>query len=159
LLRFIGPPRNGGPHLTRGGSEGAGQSANPPRQKKLYLIDLSEVEKQTGVLRKRLLVDLLDIAEPRDIGGPLPGIPDRRFNFPLQSVESVTPVDDDTLLVGLDNNYPGGNGRVPGTPDDTEIITLRSNMRLTELRVAERGRRGGLQNDDDDDRSAGGDRW
>jgi len=24
LLRFIGPPRNGGPHLTRSGSEGAG---------------------------------------------------------------------------------------------------------------------------------------
>jgi hypothetical protein len=25
----------------------------------------------------------------------------------------VTPIDNFTLLVGLDNNYPGGNGRVP----------------------------------------------
>jgi hypothetical protein len=47
----------------------------------------------------------------------------------------VTPVDNFTLLVGLDNNYPGGNGRVPGTPDDTEIITLRSRLPLPSLRV------------------------
>jgi hypothetical protein len=83
-------------------------------------------------------VNLLDIADPRDIGGPLLGIPHNRFNFPLQSVESVTPVDDFTLLVGLDNNYPGGNGRVPGTPDDTEIIPLRSNVSLKSLRVDRR---------------------
>jgi hypothetical protein len=58
------------------------------------------------------------------------------FNFPLQSVESVTMTDDFTLLVGLDNNYPGGNGRLPGTPDGTEIITLRSKVPLRTLRVA-----------------------
>jgi hypothetical protein len=40
----------------------------------------------------------------------------------------VTPVDEFTLLVGLDNNYPGGNGRVSGTPDGTEIITLQSRV-------------------------------
>jgi hypothetical protein len=62
------------------------------------------------------------------------------------SVESVTPVDDFTLLVGLDTNYPGGNGRVPGTPDDTEIITLRSNVPLKRLRVDQCKRRG----DDDE---------
>ncbi len=44
-------------------------------------------------------------------------------------------MDDFTLLVGLDNNYPGGNGRVPGTPDGTEIITLRSRVPLRTLRV------------------------
>ena len=87
------------------------------------------------MLKKRLLVDLLEIEDPRDIGGPLLGIPAYTFNFPLQSVESVTPVDDFTLLVGLDNNYPGGNGRVPGTPDGTEIITLRSKVPLRTLRV------------------------
>ena len=87
------------------------------------------------MLKKRLLVDLLDIADPDDIGGPLVGIPADRFNFPLQSVDSVTPVDDFTLLVGLDNNYPGGNGRMPGTPDGTEIITLRAKVPLRTLRV------------------------
>ena len=98
--------------IERDDFQGPPNSANPPRQKKLYLFDLTELIRQQAY-SKRLLVDLLDIDDPRDIGGPLIGIPADRFNFPLQSVESVTPVDDFTLLVGLDNNYPG-NGRVPG---------------------------------------------
>jgi hypothetical protein len=73
------------------------------------------------------------------------------FNFPLQSVESVTPVNDFTLLVGLDNNYPGGNGRVPETPDDTEIITLRSKVPLRSLRVDACRQHGGSRDDDDDE--------
>ena len=123
--------------IERDDFQGPPSSANPPRQKKLYLIDLSETDPATGILRKRLLVDLLDIDDPRDIGGPLPEVPRHTFTFPLQSVESVTPIDDFTLLVGLDNNYPGGNGRVPGTPDGTEIITLRSSVPLRSLRVDE----------------------
>jgi hypothetical protein len=120
--------------IERDDFQGPPSITNPPRQKKLYLLDLNERD-SNGVLKKRLLVDLLDIEDPEDIGGPLPEIPDDRFSFPLQSVESVTPVDDFTLLVGLDNNYPSGNGRVPGTPDDTEIITLRSKVPLRTLRV------------------------
>ena len=136
--------------IERDDFQGPPDSPNPPRQKKLYLFDLNEVDHATGLLRKRLLVDLLAIEDPEDIGGPLVGIPDDTFNFPLQSVESVTPVDDFTLLVGLDNNYPGGNGRVPGTPDGTEIITLRSKVPLRTLRVqpckdASMGARNGLQ--------------
>ena len=121
--------------IERDDFQGPPTVANPPRQKKLYLFDLNEVDQASGVLKKRLLVDLLNVADPDDIGGPLAGIPEDVFNFPLQSVESVTPVDDFTLLVGLDNNYPGGNGRVPGTPDGTEIITLRSRVPLRTLRV------------------------
>jgi hypothetical protein len=127
--------------IERDDFQGPPSGANPPRQKKLYLLDLHEVDRPTGVLKKRLLVDLLDIADPKDIGGPLLEIPADRFNFPLQSVESVTAVDPFTLLVGLDNNYPGGNGRVPGTPDGTEIITLRSTVPLKSLRVAPCGKR------------------
>ena len=140
--------------IERDDFQGPPTSPNPPRQKKLYLFDLNEVARATGVLRKRLLVDLLAIEDPEDIGGPLMGVPDEIFNFPLQSVESVTPVDDFTLLVGLDNNYPGGNGRVPGTPDGTEIITLRSKVPLRTLRVqpckdASMGARNGLQKNQD----------
>jgi hypothetical protein len=120
--------------IERDDFQGPPSSANPPRQKKLYLFDLSEVDGD-GVLNKTLLVDLLDIDDPRDIGGPLPEIPAGKFSFPLQSVESVTPIDPFTLLVGLDNNYPGGNGRVPGTPDGTELITLRASRPLFTLRV------------------------
>src|SRR5262245_41345100 len=121
--------------IERDDFQGPPTSANPPRQKKLYLFDLNEVDRATGILSKRLIVDLLDIDDPDDIGGPLVGIPADKFNFPLQSVESLTPVDAFTLLVGLDNNYPGGNGRVPGTPDGTEIITLKSKVPLRTLRV------------------------
>jgi hypothetical protein len=137
--------------IERDDFQGPPSSPNPPRQKKLYLIDLNETD-GTGVLKKRLLVDLLSIEDPDDIGGPLAEIPEDTFNFPLQSVESVTPVDDFTLLVGLDNNYPGGNGRVPGTPDGTEIITLRSKVPLRTLRIqpckdASIAARNGLSND------------
>jgi len=121
--------------IERDDFQGPPASAAPPRQKKLYLFDLNETDSVTGVLKKRLLVDLLDIADPQDIGGPLVGIPPRTFKFPLQSVETVTPVDAFTLLVALDNNYPGGNGRVPGTPDGTEMITLRSKVPLRTLKV------------------------
>jgi len=121
--------------IERDDFQGPATGPNPPRQKKLYLFDLGETDRTTGVLKKRLLVDLLDIADPPDIGGPLPGLPKGVFDFPLQSVESVTPVDAFTLLVGLDNNYPSGNGRVPGTPDGTEIITLRSKVPLRTLKV------------------------
>lgn len=139
--------------IERDDFQGPPSSANSPRQKKLYLIDLGETDPATGFLAKRLLVDLLQIDDPRDIGGPLLGIPAGTFNFPLQSVESVTPVDSHTLLVGLDNNYPGGNGRVPGTPDGTEIITLRSTQPLKMLRVDGRDRdRDDDKKDDKDDR-------
>lgn len=137
--------------IERDDFQGPPSSVNPPRQKKLYLFDLSETDAD-GVLKKRLLVDLLDIDDPKDIGGPLPEIAADAFSFPLQSVESVTPVDAFTLLVGLDNNYPGGNGRVPGTPDGTEIITLRSRVPLRTLRVDRCGDgfAGGWTRSDDD---------
>lgn len=138
--------------IERDDFQGPPTGANPPRQKKLYLFDLDDKDR-SGVLRKRLLIDLLRINDPEDIGGPLVGIPDRIFNFPGQSVESVTPIGSHTLLVGLDNNYPGGNGRVPGTPDGTEIVTLRAKTPLSALRVTscgdDWGRRGGHDRDDD----------
>jgi hypothetical protein len=120
--------------IERDDFQGPPTSANPPVIKKLYLIDLNEVGPD-GFLKKRLLVDLLNIADPSDIGGPLVGIPEKTFSFPLQSVECVALVDEFTLAVALDNNYPGGNGRIPGTPDDTEIITLRFDVPLASIAI------------------------
>jgi hypothetical protein len=50
--------------IERDDFQGPPSSPNPPRQKKLYLFDLNEVDIATGVLRKRLLVDLLAIEDP-----------------------------------------------------------------------------------------------
>jgi Esterase-like activity of phytase len=100
--------------IERDDFQGPPTGANPPRQKKLYLIDLKEVDKRSRALKKRLLVDLLDIADPRDIGGPLLGIPDSRFNFPLQSVESLTPVNDSRCSSASTTITPGATVACPG---------------------------------------------
>jgi glycerophosphoryl diester phosphodiesterase len=94
--------------------------------KRLYVLDLLAPDEE-GFVAKHHAVNLLWIANPDGIGdgqpeggfglGPL-------FSFPLQSVEVVLPLDDGRILVANDNNFPGSNGRVPGTPDDTEVIIL-----------------------------------
>lgn len=122
--------------IERDDFQGLASGANPPQQKKVYLIDLSETD-DNGLLRKTLLVDLLDIADPADIGGPLAEVLAGRFNFPLQSVESLSVIDEHTILVGLDNNYPGGNGRVPGVPDGTEMITIRFDQSIASIPEAQ----------------------
>jgi hypothetical protein len=92
--------------------------------KRLYLIDL-DVTDADGVLVKRLLVDLLHISDPLDIAGDLAGAPGPdQFSMPFDSIESVRKVDDSTLAVAIDTNYPTEDGRVAGSPDNTEIITL-----------------------------------
>jgi hypothetical protein len=92
--------------------------------KRLYLVNLGVTDAQ-GILVKRLLVDLLDIDDPRDIGGPLPGLAAKKFDMPFDSIECVLGLDDETLAVAIDTNFPGEDGRTPGTPDSTEFIELR----------------------------------
>jgi glycerophosphoryl diester phosphodiesterase len=94
--------------------------------KRLYRIDLRHTDAD-GFVRKELVVDLLRIANPDHIGEAADpgayGVSDP-FAFALQSVETVLQMADGRILVALDNNYPSSNGRVPGTPDDTEMIVV-----------------------------------
>ncbi|MBC8098142.1 MAG: hypothetical protein H7Y11_01750, partial [Armatimonadetes bacterium] len=47
------------------------------------------------------------------------------FKFPFVTIESVLPLDADTLLVVNDNNFPFSSGRRPGVAaDNTEFILL-----------------------------------
>lgn len=46
------------------------------------------------------------------------------FTFPFTTIESVLSVDDRTLLVINDNNYPFSSGRMPGRADDNEFILI-----------------------------------
>jgi glycerophosphoryl diester phosphodiesterase len=94
--------------------------------KRLYEISLRRPDRD-GFVHKTLFADLLRIANPALIGTEAsPGAygVDDPFAFALQSVEVVVRLADGRFLVGLDNNYPGGNGRISGTPDDTELIVI-----------------------------------
>ena len=94
--------------------------------KRLYLIDL-HVTDGDGILEKVLLVDLLDIDDPKDIGGPLEGLPKHTFNMPFDSIECAVMIDASTLGVAIDTNFPSEDGREAGVPDSTEFITLQFN--------------------------------
>ena len=91
--------------------------------KKLYILDLA-VTDEAGIVLKNELVDLLHIADPQDIGGDLPRVAPDEFDMPFVSVECVVRLSDTTLAVAVDTNFPGNDGRTPGTPDDTEVIEL-----------------------------------
>jgi hypothetical protein len=92
--------------------------------KRLYLVDL-DVNDGAGILEKLLLVDLLNVADPLDIGGELEGVPDpERFTFPFNSIESVVQLGESSLGVAIDTNFPGDAGRRSGVPDDTELIRI-----------------------------------
>ncbi|MDM3870474.1 esterase-like activity of phytase family protein [Porticoccus sp. W117] len=90
--------------------------------KRLYLVDFSAKDK-TGVLKKKLLVDLLNINDPNNIGG-YNRAKQQRFAMPFDSIECLTLINPHTLAVAIDTNFPSEDGRTAGVPDDTEIITL-----------------------------------
>ncbi|TYB68571.1 esterase-like activity of phytase family protein [Nonomuraea sp. PA05] len=87
--------------------------------KRIYLADKRDKDRD-GTLDKTLVADLLNIADPRGLGGD-PGT----FRFPFQTIEDVIILDDRTLGVLDDNNFPFSNGRTAGKPDDNEFITVR----------------------------------
>jgi hypothetical protein len=107
--------------------------------KRLYLVDLN-VKGPEGILEKSLLVDLLNIDDPRDIGGDLPGLEPQKFNMPFDSIECVLGLDERTLAVAIDTNFPNEDGRTPGTPDSTEMIQLRFERPISTY-APKRGRR------------------
>jgi hypothetical protein len=52
-----------------------------------YLLDF-DIKDDDGILHKLLLVDLLNIFDPNDIGGELEGVSEpSRFTFPFNSIE------------------------------------------------------------------------
>jgi len=87
--------------------------------KRLYLADKRDRD-HDGAMDKTLVVDLLEIADPRRLGGVGPV-----FRFPFVTIESVVLLDGKTLAVLNDNNFPGSAGRTPNVPDNNEFITVR----------------------------------
>ncbi|MEU5722651.1 esterase-like activity of phytase family protein [Micromonospora sp. NPDC047738] len=105
--------------IERDGAEG-----DAAKVKKIYLADKRDRDRD-GRLDKTLVADLLDIADPRRLGGS-----GETFRFPFTTIEDVVILDDRTLAVLNDNNFPFSSGRNPGRPDNNEFITIRLTDRL-----------------------------
>ena len=90
--------------------------------KKVFLINPTQLDAD-GFLIKTEMIDLLDIADPDDLSGSGTG----RFTFPFETTEALVFVDDSTVGIINDNNYPFGLGRHAdsGEPDDSEFILVR----------------------------------
>ena len=112
-----------------------GDDLPPPRFKKVFLLDASRAAEHDSYVDKTLLVDLLAVPDPSGIGGE-----GDFFRLPYYTIESVHLVDERTLLVASDNNFPFSNGRSrdrhadrggPLAADDTEIILVRLGVPLS----------------------------
>ncbi|MGF1537059.1 MAG: glycerophosphodiester phosphodiesterase family protein [Elainellaceae cyanobacterium] len=85
--------------------------------KKIFKVDLSEIS--DGFVEKTEVVDLLNIADPNDLNGD----GETTFDFPFVTIEDVLVLDEDSILVANDNNYPFSVGRGPDI-DNNEIIQI-----------------------------------
>jgi hypothetical protein len=86
--------------------------------KKVFKIDLSTLD-AAGYAQKTELIDLMNIADPHDLNGDGNTI----FTFPYVTIEDILLIDDHTVLVMNDNNFPGGGGR-SAAPDINEILMI-----------------------------------
>ncbi|RCK70382.1 glycerophosphodiester phosphodiesterase [Desertihabitans brevis] len=91
--------------------------------KRIYTVDLDETE-PSGALVKTLHTDLLKIDNPDLIGAGAGWGTGETYSFGFQSTETIVPMPDGQIMLVNDNNYPGNAARVPGIPDDTEMIMI-----------------------------------
>lgn len=91
--------------------------------KRVYEVDLRRVERD-GHLAKTLVMDALAVANPDDLAPGAGYGTGERFALPFQSLETLVRLRDGRLLLANDTNYPGNAARVPGTPDDTELVVV-----------------------------------
>jgi hypothetical protein len=86
--------------------------------KRIYLADKRD-RNHDGLMDKTLVVDLMNIANPRHLAG----LGDT-FTFPFQTIEDVVILDDHKIAVLNDNNFPFSAGRTAGVADNNEFITI-----------------------------------
>ena len=86
--------------------------------KKIFKIDISQVD-ENGFVAKEEVVDLLNIEDPNDLNGD----GETTYDMPFVTIEDVVVVDEDTILVANDNNYPFSMGR-EGDIDNNEVVLI-----------------------------------
>lgn len=98
-----------------------GRQGDEARFKRIFRIDLTRRD-ANGIFAKELLVDLLNISDPRGLSRHTR---DGTFRFPFFTIEAVIVLDANTILVTNDNNFPATGGRGPQVRDPSEFIWLR----------------------------------
>ncbi len=94
--------------------------------KRIYRIDLDHSTTSRS-LEKTLICDLMKISDKKGITSPEDGALGlgSTYSFPYVTPECLLILDDRTLLIANDNNFPMSSGRrPPETPDDNEFIRL-----------------------------------
>ncbi len=86
--------------------------------KKIYLADKRD-RNRDGRMDKTLVADLMNIANPRKLGGF-----GTTFTFPFPTIEDVVILDEHTIAVLNDNNFPFSTGRSATAADNNEWITI-----------------------------------
>jgi glycerophosphoryl diester phosphodiesterase len=95
----------------------SGQGADA-KFKKIFKIDLSQKD-AGGFFAKEEIADLLNIADPQDFNKD----GSTTYRMPFVTIEDVLVIDERTILVANDNNYPFSLGRPPSI-DNSEIVIL-----------------------------------
>jgi hypothetical protein len=98
-----------------------GWAPMPAKLKRVYLVDLTKMD-ASNVLQKIAYIDLLDIKDPNGIAPR--GTKDGVFAFPFDTIENVDRIDQNTIIVANDNNFPFDISREKGRSDDNEFIVL-----------------------------------
>lgn len=86
--------------------------------KRIYLADLGDADAD-GYVEKTLLVDLMDVRNPDGLGGF-----GETFTFPYFTIEDVEVLDERTIAVMNDNNFPATGGRGADVPDVNEYLEI-----------------------------------
>ncbi|MDO5697070.1 MAG: esterase-like activity of phytase family protein [Dermatophilus congolensis] len=95
--------------------------------KKVFLVDTAKV-KPGGYVAKKLVVDLMNLADPKGVGGD--ATKEGRFSFPYFTIEDVEIIDDRTIAIMNDNNFPAMGGRGEKVVDANEYIEITLPKRL-----------------------------
>ncbi|MGB7376675.1 MAG: glycerophosphodiester phosphodiesterase family protein [Rivularia sp. (in: cyanobacteria)] len=95
-----------------------GKQGEEAEFKKIFKVDISKID-ENGYAEKEEVVDLLNIQDPNDLNND----GETTFDFPFVTIEDVLVIDENTILVANDNNYPFSTGRSEGI-DNNEVILL-----------------------------------
>ena len=92
-----------------------------PKFKRVYKVEMNEAN-VNGPVRKIAYVDLLNIADPKNVARK--PLDKGAFSLPFFTIENVDVFDSNHIIVGNDNNLPFSTSREPNKADDNELVIL-----------------------------------